>query len=93
MLDIVVGIVLVCVFGPFIWLCIVAMIEWIIIRIWNKDVAASVINWLFFAPIWVPLLVAVLAIAAWVISTMPPIFAYLLLSLFFLGIFAHQIEQ
>jgi hypothetical protein len=93
MLDIIVGIVLFCIFAPFAWLCILALVEWLVTRIWNKEVAASVTNWLFFAPIWVPLLVAVLAAGAWVISTIPPLFAYMLVGLFIFCNFIRQVSH
>ena len=89
MLNIVVAIVAICVFGPFTWLLILASIEWVISRIWDKSVAAHVTDWLMFAPIWVPLL----TVGVWVISAIPALFAYILIGLFILCNFARQIAH
>jgi hypothetical protein len=79
MIDLIVNCVIGSVFAFIGWFGFCALVEWLVTRIWNKDVASTVSGLLLVAPIWVPLLVAVLAIAAWVISSLLPATVYVLI--------------
>jgi hypothetical protein len=75
MIDLIVNCVIGAVFAFIGWFGFCALVEWLVTRIWNKDVASTVSGLLLVAPI----LVAVLAIAAWVISSLLPATVYVLI--------------
>jgi hypothetical protein len=75
MIDLIVNCVIGAVFAFIGWFGFCALVEWLVTRIWNKDVASTVSGLLLVAPI----LVAVLGIAAWVISSLLPATVYVLI--------------